>query len=83
MAEIKRYDEQVMQESFSIDPLHRVSYGSLSHVEHTIYLVKKNNREYARLTHFEVLNTEIRGLLFKHSYGYDMTLVDFGKLQAL
>jgi hypothetical protein len=48
-----------------------------------LYDKVKNNGVYLRLQHFEVLNTEIRSLLFKHSYGYDLAIVDFGKLQAI
>lgn len=59
------------------------SSGSMVHRELTIYLVKKSNGVYLRLQHFEVLNTEIRALMFKHSYGYDLAIVDFGKLQTI
>ena len=79
--ELKKYDPVGMT-SFHWDPLGKVgsSNGSIVHRELTIYLVKKNNGVYLRLQHFEVLNTEIRALLFKHSYGYDLAIVDFGKL---
>jgi len=29
-----------------------------------MYLVKKNNEQYCRVTEYEILNTEIRTLLF-------------------
>ena len=45
--------------------------------------MKKNNDKYCRVNNYEVLNTEIRSLLFKHSYGYDLTLIDFGRLSSL
>ena len=82
--ELSKYDPVGMI-SFRWDPLGKVgsSNGSVIHRELTIYLVKKNNGVYLRLQHFEVLNTEIRSLLFKHSYGYDLAIVDFGKLQTL
>ena len=82
--ELSKYDPMGMS-SFKWDPMGRVgsSSGSLVHKELTIYLVKKNNGVYLRLQHFEVLNTEIRSLMFKHSYGYDLAIVDFGKLQSL
>jgi len=68
---------------FHWDPSAAPSVGSLRHNEHLIYLIKKNNNQYLRLTHFEILNTEIRSLLFRHSYGYDLSLLDFGKLKGL
>jgi hypothetical protein len=79
--ELSKYDPAGMT-SFRWDPLGKVgsTNGSLKQKELTIYLVKKNNGVYLRLQHFEVLNTEIRSLLFKHSYGYDLAIVDFGKL---
>ncbi len=82
--ELSKYDPMGMS-SFKWDPMGRLgsSSGSLVHKELTIYLVKKNNGVYLRLQHFEVLNTEIRALLFKHSYGYDMAIVDFGRLQCI
>ena len=79
--ELNKYDPMGMS-SFRWDAMGKLgsSSGSLVHKELTIYLVKKNNGVYLRLQHFEVLNTEIRSLLFKHSYGYDLALVDFGRL---
>lgn len=68
---------------FEWSPEGRVSAGSLRESERTVYLVRKNNGAYARLEHFEVLNTEIRALLFRCSYGYELALADFGRLQAL
>ena len=44
--------------------------------------MKKSNGRYHRISNFEILNTEIRTLLFKHSYGYDLSLIDFGRLQT-
>lgn len=84
VVELSKYDPMSMT-SFRWDPLGKVgsSNGSIVHKELTIYLVKKNNGVYLRLHHFEVLNTEIRGLLFKHAYGYDLAIVDFGKLQTI
>lgn len=35
------------------------------------------------MTDYEILNTEIRSLLFMHSYGYLQCFEDFGKLKAL
>lgn len=32
---------------------------------------------------YEVLNTEIRSLLFMHSYGYELSVLDFGQLSAI
>ncbi len=82
--ELSKYDPMGMT-SFRWDPMAKVgsSSGSMVHRELTIYLVKKNNGVYLRLQHFEVLNTEIRALMFKHSYGYDLAIVDFGKLQTI
>ena len=82
--ELYKYDPIGMT-SFRWDPSGKVgsSNGSIKHRELTIYLVKKNNGVYLKLHHFEVLNTEIRSLLFKHSYGYDLAILDFGKLQAI
>lgn len=84
VVELSKYDPMGMS-SFKWDPLGKVgsSNGSIVHKEFTIYLVKKNNGVYLRLQHFEVLNSEIRALLFKHSYGYDLAIVDFGKLQTI
>lgn len=84
VAEIQRYDHSTMG-SFRWEPLSPsgAGYGSLHHIEHTIFLLKKNNGKYMKLQNFEVLNTEVRALLFKHSYGYDMSILDFGKLQSL
>jgi hypothetical protein len=71
--------------TFIWDPISKAgsSYGSLVHDELTVYLIKKNNGVYMRLQHFEVLNTEIRSLLFRHSYGYDISILDFGRLQTI
>ena len=80
VAEVNRYAEMP---HFQWDPLARPTSGSLTHAEQTVYLVRKNNMEYLRLTNYEILNTEIRSLLFKHSYGYDLAMLDFGKLQAI
>ncbi len=84
VANIVKYDPQVMS-SFKWDPTAPAGYGlgSLSHEEKTLYLVKKPNGKYARMHNFEVLNTEMRALLFKHAYGYDLSLVDFGRLTTL
>ena len=84
IANIHKYDPMVMT-SFKWDPSapSGSGIGSITHDEKTIYLVKKNNGKYNRMNNFEVLNTEIRSLLFKHAYGYDLTLVDFGKLSSL
>lgn len=84
IANIQKYDPQVMA-SFKWDPSAPFGsgIGSITHDEKTIYLVRKNNGKYSRVANFEVLNTEIRSLLFKHSYGYDLTLVDFGKLTSV
>lgn len=85
VAEVKRYDDKTMMSGFKFEPLMEAGAftGSLTHAEHTVYLIKKNNSQYLRLQHYEILNTEIRSLLFKHSYGYDMSLLDFGKLQSI
>jgi len=82
--ELHKYDPLGMS-TFYWDPMSKAgsSYGSLVHDELTVYLIKKNNGVYLRLTKFEVLNTEIRSLLFRHSYGYDMSVVDFGRLQTV
>ena len=82
VAELQRYD-QVQMTSFKWEPEGRASVGSLAHFEHNIFLVKKNNSQYQRLQHFEVLNSEIRSLLFKHAYGYDLALKDFGRLESI
>ena len=82
IAEVKPYHADSMPE-FQWDPQGAPQHGSLHHTEQTIYLVRKNNLEYLRLSQYEILNTEIRSLLFKHAYGYDLALLDFGKLQAL
>jgi hypothetical protein len=82
VAEVQRYDEEAMSR-FQWDPMEPPSSGSLKHTEHTVFLVKKNNNEYMRVDYHEILNTEIRALLFRHSYGYDMALIDFGKLTAV
>jgi len=36
---------------------------------------------YCRVTEYEILNTEIRTLLFMHSYGYIQANVDFGNVR--
>jgi hypothetical protein len=84
IANISKYDPLVMT-SFKWDPKapSGSGVGSITHEEKTIYLVKKNNGRYSRVNNYEVLNTEIRSLLFKHSYGYDLTLVDFGRLSSM
>lgn len=84
IANISKYDPMVMT-SFKWDPKapSGSGVGSINHEEKTIYLVKKNNGKYCRVNNYEVLNTEIRSLLFKHSYGYDLTLIDFGRLSSL
>jgi hypothetical protein len=84
IASIHKYDPMVMT-SFKWDPSapYGAGIGSISHDEKTIYLVKKNNGKFNRMNNYEVLNTEMRSLLFKHAYGYDMNLIDFGKLAAV
>jgi hypothetical protein len=73
IANINKYDPMIMS-SFKWDPSAPAGsgVGSISHEEKTIYLVKKNNGRYNRMSNYEVLNTEIRSLLFKHAYGYDL-----------
>lgn len=41
--------EGTQMSRFRWDPEGRETQGSLKHREHTIYLVKKNNKEYTRL----------------------------------
>ena len=82
ICEIMKYDD-VMMNRYQWDPSARATFGSLTHNEHTLFLVRKNNNQYLSMTNFEVLNTEIRSLLFSHSYGYDLSLLDFGKLHAV
>lgn len=83
ISEIKTQDPETMSR-YEWDPMSRPSSGSLAHIEHTVFLVKRNSsKEYIRLQNYELLHTEIRALLFKHSYGYDLALLDFGQLTAL
>lgn len=78
VVEVQRYDDETMTK-FQWDPMNSPpSNGSLRYTEHTVYLVKKNNGQFVRLTQYEVLNTEFRALLFRHSYGYSQSVVEFG-----
>jgi len=43
--------------------------------------MKKNDKIYCRVFEYEILNTEVRTLLFMHSFGYFQTNVDFGNVR--
>jgi len=46
------------------------SKGVLNHETFTYYLVQKADKDLVRIRDYEILNTEIRTLLFSHSFGY-------------
>jgi hypothetical protein len=55
---------------FQLEPDALPRFGTTSFSSETLYLVQKNDRTYCRIEEYEILNTEIRTLLFMHSYGY-------------
>eukprot|EP00347_Sterkiella_histriomuscorum_P009856 403339614 len=79
---IQNCDAKTMTE-YKWDPVSAQQFGSLKYHTETLYLVKQPNSQFQRMTNYEILNTEIRSLLFMHTYGYQQSLVDFGKLKAL
>ena len=66
---------------FSWNPEARPQEGSTHFVSETLYLVKKADGLYCRVTEYEILHTEVRTLLFMHSYGYLASNVDFGNVR--
>jgi len=77
---IEKWDPHVMSE-YSWNPEGRPQEGSTQFNSETLYLVKKSDSSYCRVTEYEILNTEIRTLLFMHSYGYLQANVDFGNVR--
>ena len=77
---IEKWDPNVMME-YSWNPEGRPQEGSTQFSSQTLYLVKKSDSMYCRVTEYEILNTEIRTLLFMHSYGYIQANVDFGNVR--
>lgn len=59
--------------------------GSTTSTQEIFYLVKKLGFPvaYNRVKDFEILNTDIRTQLFKHSFGYNQQAVDFGNVGLL
>lgn len=55
---------------FSFEPEGRPVEGSTQFFTETVYLVRKNEGSYCRIDEYELINTELRTLLFMHSYGY-------------
>jgi hypothetical protein len=66
---------------YSWNPEGRAQEGATQFNSETLYLVKKNDKQYCRVLDYEILNTEVRTLLFMHSYGYIQTNVDFGNIR--
>jgi hypothetical protein len=58
--------------SYIWDPSGSPAPSATSFNSKSIYLVKKSNRVYQRMDEFELLNTEIRSLMFMHSYGFNL-----------
>lgn len=66
---------------YSWSPESRPQEGSTQFRSETIYLVKKSDFQYCRVAEYEILNTEIRTLLFMHAYGYIQANADFGNIR--
>lgn len=77
---VEKWDPNLMSE-YSWNPEGRPQEGSTQFFAETLYLVKKNDSLYCRVTEYEILNTEIRSLLFMHSYGYIQANMDFGNVR--
>lgn len=66
---------------YSWNPDGHPQEGSTQFASETLYLVKKSDSMYCRVTEYEILNTEIRTLLFMHAYGYTQAHADFGNIR--
>ena len=66
---IEKWDQNLMMD-YSWNPENRPQEGATQFNSETLYLVKKNDKQYCRVLEYEILNTEVRTLLFMHSYGY-------------
>lgn len=56
---IEKWDQNVMME-YSWNPEARPQEGSTQFGSETLYLVKKSDSTYCRVTEYEILNTEVR-----------------------
>lgn len=77
---IEKWDQNVMMD-YSWAPEGRPQEGSTQFNSETLYLVKKSDTRYCRVTEYEILNTEMRTLLFMHAYGYTQANADFGNIR--
>ena len=82
IAEIDKYDSEKMT-NYKWDPMSKQDPGSKNFIQEIIYLVKKGNNTFLRINEYEILNSDIRSLLFMHAYSYQLSIMDFGKLKAL
>ena len=67
--------------SYTYEPDGKPIEGSTQFFTETIYLVRKNEGGYCRIFEYEMVNTELRTLLFMHSYGYIQSIADFGNIR--
>ena len=56
---IEKWDQNVMME-YSWNPDARPQEGSTQFSSETLYLVKRSDATYCRVTEYEILNTEVR-----------------------
>jgi len=56
---IEKWDQNVMEE-YSWNPEQRPQEGCTQFNSETVYLVKKSDNNYCRVTEYEILNTEVR-----------------------
>ena len=80
LVHIEKFDSDAMSE-YSWNPEGRPQEGSTQFTAETIYLVQKADRNFCRVTEYEILHTEARTLLFMHSYGYIRSISDFGNIR--
>ena len=66
----RRFGDEMATHSW--DPQKGSVVGATCHTQQIFYLVRKlgEPQVYSRVKDFEILNTDIRTQLFKHSFGY-------------
>lgn len=73
--------DQVIMGDYYWNPEGRPQEGATQFNSETLYLVKKSDQKYCRVLEYEILNTELRTLLFMHSFGYIQCNLDFGNIR--